>query len=82
MQELSGENGKNVVLGWQRAVLRGSALLAMAITGNLAAALVETGAKLETEDEQEVKTARTLLCWSVSAELANLRRELGLTEKE
>lgn len=82
MQELSGENGKNLVLGWQRSVLRGSALLAMAITGNLSAALHETGAKLESEDEQEAKTARTLLCWSVSAELANLRRELGLTEKE
>ena len=54
----------------------------MAITGNLSAALHETGAKLEAEDEQEAKTARTLLCWSVSAELANLRRELGLTEKE
>lgn len=82
MQELSGENGKNLVLGWQRAILRGSALLAMAITGNLSAALKETGAKLDSDDEYEAKTARTLLCWSVSSELTSLRRELGLSEKE
>ena len=82
MQELAGENGKNLVLGWQRAVLRGSAQLAMAITGNLSAALQEMGAKLDTDDEQEAKTARALLTWSVSADLLKLRRELGLSEKE
>jgi hypothetical protein len=82
MHELSGENGKNLVLGWQRAILRGSALLATAITGNLSAAFQETGAKLETDDEHEAKTARALLTWSVSAELFGLRRELGLSEKE
>ena len=82
MHELSGENGKSLVLGWQRAILRGSALLATAITGNLSAALQESGAKLETDDEHEAKTARALLTWSVSAELLGLRRELGLSEKE
>lgn len=82
MSELAGENGKNLVLGWQRTILRGSALLAMAITGNLSAALQETGAKLDTDDEHEAKTARTLLTFSVSPELIKLRRELGLTEKE
>ncbi len=82
MQELSGENGKNLILGWQRAILRGSATLALAITGNLSTALAEAGVKLDTDDEHEAKTARALLCWSVSAELIDLRRELGLIEKE
>jgi len=82
MSELAGENGKNLVLGWQRTILRGSAQLAMAITGNLSAALKETGAKLDTDDEHEAKTARALLTFSVSPDLLKLRRELGLTEKE
>ena len=82
MQELSGENGKNLILGWQRSILRGSATLALAITGNLSTALAEAGVKLDTDDEHEAKTARALLCWSVSAELIDLRRELGLIEKE
>lgn len=82
MQDLAGDSGKALLLEWQRLILRGSAFLATAITGNLAAAFDELKARLDADDEHDNRTARRLLVWSVSAELVELRRELGLTEKE
>ncbi|MFO0573040.1 MAG: hypothetical protein U1A78_03500 [Polyangia bacterium] len=76
---LSGEDGQAFVRGWQQAVRQGAALLALALGGDLAAALAETGAQLDGEGEAS-RLGRVLCAFSVSAELQLLRRELGLGE--
>jgi len=82
MQDLAGEHGKELLLGWQRSILQGCAHLALAMTGHLAAAFSETGFRLDADEEHSLKAARNLLAWSVSADILNFRRELGLTDKE
>lgn len=77
---LAGSEGNQFIVGWQQAVLLGSAQLALAITGNLAAALEDLGVSLRDSSAAAVRTARALCAFSVSAELQSLRRELGLSE--
>ena len=77
---LAGSEGNQFIVGWQQAVLLGSAQLALAITGNLAAALEDLGVSLRDGSAAAVRTARALCAFSVSAELSSLRRELGLSE--
>lgn len=77
---LAGGEGNQFIVGWQQAVLLGSAQLALAITGNLAAALEDLGVSLRDGSAAAVRTARALCAFSVSAELSSLRRELGLSE--
>ena len=76
---LAGEDGQAFVRGWQQAVRQGAALLALALGGDLGAALAETGAQLDGEGEAS-RLGRVLCAFSVSAELQLLRRELGLGE--
>lgn len=77
---LAGSEGNQFIVGWQQAVMLGSAQLALAITGNLAAALEDSGVSLRDGSAAAVRTARALCAFSVSAELSSLRRELGLSE--
>jgi tetratricopeptide (TPR) repeat protein len=77
---VAGSEGKDFIVGWQQAVLLGGAQLALAITGNLAAALDDLGVSLRDGSAVAVRKARALCAFSVSAEMQSLRRELGLSE--
>jgi hypothetical protein len=77
---LAGSDGKDVILAWQQAVQLGAAQLALAIAGNLAAALADLGISLRDGNIAAARTARALCAFAVSAEVHSLRRELGLTE--
>ena len=80
LQPLSGSDGREFILGWQQAVLLGAAQLALAIAGNLTAALDDLGVSLRDGSAAAVRKARALCAFSVSAEMQSLRRELGLSE--
>jgi len=80
LSPVAGSDGKDFIVAWQQAVLLGGAQLALAITGNLAAAFEELGVNLRDGSAVAVRKARALCAFSVSAEIQSLRRELGLSE--
>ena len=78
--QLEGTDGTEFVTAWQQAIQLGSARLALAICGNLEAALSDLGIGPAAEGVFAARLWRTLTTFSVSSEIQSLRRELGLAE--
>ncbi len=81
LHPLAGEEGREFVATWQKEVLLGSAQLALALSGNVAAALSELSIQPNDSNAPSAKMARRLLGFSVSAEILTLRRDLGVVSE-
>jgi len=81
LHKLAGDEGRQFVLAWQQEILQGSAQLALAISGNVQAALTDLGVGPNDSDAASAKRARRLLAFSVSADILTLRRDFGVASE-
>lgn len=79
---LAFHGGRTRIEGWVQAIRTGAARLALALSGDLQAALQETQADLRSTDATSAQMARALILFSVSVEIGEMRRELGLAGQE
>lgn len=82
LDALAGAPGRARILEWQQAVRMGSARLCLALSGSVAATLDAAGVSPRDQDPQSARAAHALLVYAVSAELQDLRRELGVDGEE
>jgi hypothetical protein len=75
---LGGERGRELIAGWQQAVTLGAARMALTLSGDMSATLAGMGLANRETDARRARLLQSLLLYAVSAEIHELRRELGL----
>lgn len=81
LSKLAGDEGRDLVATWQQEVRLGSAQLALALSGNVQAALADLGIGPNDSNAVSAKLARKLLGFAVSPEILTLRREFGVASE-
>lgn len=75
---LGGERGRELIAGWQQAVTLGAARMALTLSGDMQATLAGVGLANRETDARRARLLQSLLLYAVSADIHELRRELGL----